>query len=186
MIMVTAGDSGASLTARSERGAAGAALGGRVLPHPLLQHPSTVGHQTSTGPRVSPPIDVRQGYPLLYMYLEPCILPYALPRSTGFPTGVPELSRGLAVLAEPPREQPHQVPVSKRLLAAATVSGRLVSADRMDPQVGWSPDGPSNIFFNAVPEHLNSHKQNYSQDSERSKTYHSTHHAQYGSPALAV
>lgn len=29
MIMVTAGDSGASLTARSERGAAGAALGGR-------------------------------------------------------------------------------------------------------------------------------------------------------------
>lgn len=29
MIMVAAGDSGASLTARSERGAAGAALGGR-------------------------------------------------------------------------------------------------------------------------------------------------------------
>jgi hypothetical protein len=39
------------------------------------------------------------------------------------------------VLAEPPREQPHRVPVSKHFLATATVSD-LVSIDRMDPQGG--------------------------------------------------
>ena len=32
-------------------------------PTPQLQHPPTQGHQTSTGPRASPPIDVRQGHP---------------------------------------------------------------------------------------------------------------------------
>ena len=48
----------------------------RVLPHhpppPITppQHPPMLGHQTSTGPRASPPIDVRQGHPLLHMYLE--------------------------------------------------------------------------------------------------------------------
>ena len=46
------------------------------------------------------------------------------------------------VLAEPPKEQLHQVPVSKCLLAMTTVSG-LMSADRRDPQVGQSQDGPS-------------------------------------------
>jgi hypothetical protein len=50
------------------------------------------------------------------------------------------------VLAEPPREQPYQIPVSKHFMAKA-----VVSADRMDPQVGQSPDGPfvslCSIFF---------------------------------------
>jgi hypothetical protein len=41
------------------------------------------------------------------------------------------------LLAEPAKEQPHQLPVSKCLLATATVLG-LVSADRMDPQMGRS------------------------------------------------
>jgi len=36
------------------------------------------------------------------------------------------------LLAEPPKEQPHQVPVSKHLLATAAVLG-LVSADMMVP-----------------------------------------------------
>jgi hypothetical protein len=65
-------------------------------------------------------------------------------------------------------------------------TGRLVSADRIDPQVGRSPDSPSNIYISAVSERLSSHKRNYSQDSERSTKYHCTHHAQYGSPALAM
>jgi hypothetical protein len=47
------------------------------------------------------------------------------------------------LLAGPPKEQRHQVPVSKHLLATATMLG-LVSADRIDPQVdpqvGQSPD----------------------------------------------
>jgi hypothetical protein len=43
--------------------------------HPLSPHfsPSispTLEHQTSTGPRASPPTDVRQGHSLLPMYLE--------------------------------------------------------------------------------------------------------------------
>ena len=45
------------------------------------------------------------------------------------------------LLAEPPKELLHQVPVSKCLLAMATVLG-LVSADRMDPQMEQSLDGP--------------------------------------------
>jgi hypothetical protein len=47
-------------------------------PAPPLQHLPMLRHQTSTGPRASPPIAVRQGHPLLHMYLEswisPCIL----------------------------------------------------------------------------------------------------------------
>ena len=55
----------------------------RVLPRPpsyctMLQHPPTLGHKTSSGPRTSPPIDVREGHPLLHMYLEPYILPSTL------------------------------------------------------------------------------------------------------------
>ena len=46
------------------------------------------------------------------------------------------------LLARPPKELPLQVPVCKHLLTTGTVSG-LVSADRMDPQVGQSLDGPS-------------------------------------------
>ena len=46
------------------------------------------------------------------------------------------------LLARPPKELPLQVPVCKHLLTTGTVSG-LVSADRMDPQVGHSLDGPS-------------------------------------------
>jgi hypothetical protein len=47
-------------------------------PAPLLQHPPTLGHQTSRRPRTSPSIDVRQGHPLLHMYLEPWI-PLSIP-----------------------------------------------------------------------------------------------------------
>ena len=47
-------------------------------PTPNLQHPPILGHQTSIEPRASPLIDVRQGHPLLSMYLEqwttPCTL----------------------------------------------------------------------------------------------------------------
>jgi hypothetical protein len=35
-------------------------------------------HQTSTGQRGSPPIALRQGHPLLHMYLEPWIPPWSL------------------------------------------------------------------------------------------------------------
>lgn len=37
------------------------------LSNPLLQHPPTHRHQRSTGPTTSPPIDVKQGHPLLHM-----------------------------------------------------------------------------------------------------------------------
>jgi hypothetical protein len=47
-------------------------------PATSLQHPPMLGHQTSTGPRASLPIDTRQGNPLLHMYLEPWILPCTL------------------------------------------------------------------------------------------------------------
>jgi hypothetical protein len=47
-------------------------------PVPPLQHPPTLGHQTSTGPRTSPPIDVRHGNPLLPMCLEPWSPPCTL------------------------------------------------------------------------------------------------------------
>ena len=44
----------------------------RVLPHPptpifLPQHSPTLGHQTPSGPRGSPPIDAPQGHSLLHM-----------------------------------------------------------------------------------------------------------------------
>jgi hypothetical protein len=103
----------------------------RVLPH-LSRH-----HQTSTGPRASPPIAARHGYPLLHMYLEPWIPPGTLLGwwSSPWEHWVVRLCIG-QLLARPPKEQPHPVPVSKHLLT--TVLG-LVSADRMDPQVGqWS------------------------------------------------
>ena len=48
----------------------------RVLPHPptlshQIQNPPTLCHQTSPGPRVSSPIAVSLGHPLLHIYLEP-------------------------------------------------------------------------------------------------------------------
>ena len=43
------------------------------LPLPLLQHPATLGHQTSPRPSSSPPVAVRKDHPLLHMYLEPKI-----------------------------------------------------------------------------------------------------------------
>jgi len=46
------------------------------------------------------------------------------------------------LLAETPKEQSHQVPASKCLLATETISG-LVSVARIDPWMGWSLDGPS-------------------------------------------
>jgi hypothetical protein len=45
---------------------------------PLLQHPLTLRHQSSPGPNGSPPIAVRQGQPLLHMYLKPWITPGTL------------------------------------------------------------------------------------------------------------
>jgi hypothetical protein len=45
---------------------------------PSLQHPPMLGHQVSTGPKASRPINVRQGQPLLHMYLEPRIPPSTL------------------------------------------------------------------------------------------------------------
>ena len=54
----------------------------RVLPPltqpPLPWHFPILGHRAFTGPRASPPIDVRQGHPLLPMWLEPWVLPCAL------------------------------------------------------------------------------------------------------------
>jgi len=41
-------------------------------------HPPTLGHQTFTGPRPSPPIDAGQGHPLLHKQLEPWVHPCAL------------------------------------------------------------------------------------------------------------
>ena len=49
----------------------------RVFPHLPIHshlppwHSPTLGHQAFTGPRASPPIDVRQDHPLLHMQLEP-------------------------------------------------------------------------------------------------------------------
>ena len=42
---------------------------------PLLQHSPMLGHQTFPEARASPPIGVRQGHPLLSMYMEPWIPP---------------------------------------------------------------------------------------------------------------
>jgi hypothetical protein len=164
----------------------------------LFQHPPLLGHQTSTGPRASPPIAVREGHPLLYMYLEPWIPPCALlgwwsslwehwvvwPANVVLPMGLQSPSAPPALkpapppgylisvwwlapsihicigylLAGPPKEQPHQVPVCKCLLITATVLG-LVSVDRMEPQVGQSPDGPSfslcSIFVPVLPLNRN-------------------------------
>jgi hypothetical protein len=46
------------------------------------------------------------------------------------------------LLATPPKELSLEIPVHKCLLTTGTVSG-LATADRMDPQVGQSLDGPS-------------------------------------------
>jgi hypothetical protein len=55
----------------------------RMFPHPpihfcfpLLAFP--LGHRAFTGPRASPPFDVRQGHPLLHMQLEPWVTPCVL------------------------------------------------------------------------------------------------------------
>ena len=55
----------------------------RVLPHPptpalLFQHPPMLGTKTSTEQRASPPINVRQGHPLLHIHLEPWVPPCTL------------------------------------------------------------------------------------------------------------
>ena len=39
----------------------------------LPSHSPTSGHQASTGPRTSSPIDARQGHPLLHIRLEPWV-----------------------------------------------------------------------------------------------------------------
>jgi hypothetical protein len=148
----------------------------------LLQHPSTLGHQTPIWLRVYPSIDTKQGHPLLLTYLEPWIPPctllgwwsslrehwvvrptdFVLPMELQSPSAPPVLLPALPLgslssvswlalsihlcfgewLVKPPKEQPHQIPVSKLLLAMLTVSS-LVSTDMMDPQVGQSPNGPS-------------------------------------------
>ena len=54
-----------------------------TYPHsldPLLQHPSSLGHQTSVRTRASPPAAVGQSYLLLHMYLELGIPQGKLPR----------------------------------------------------------------------------------------------------------
>ena len=45
----------------------------RVLPHPPTHSHLTILAFTYTGTRVSPPIDAREGHPLLYMQLEPWV-----------------------------------------------------------------------------------------------------------------
>jgi hypothetical protein len=137
-------------------------LWGCSLTHLHTPVPPMLGHQTSTGPRATPPTDVRQGHPLLRMYLEPWIppctflgwwsspwehwvvwstdivLPMGLQSSSsplvllpapppGSPSSVWWLASSIhicigQVLVGPPREQPHQVPVNKGLLARAIVS----------------------------------------------------------------
>jgi hypothetical protein len=49
-----------------------------LFPTPPLQHPPTLGHQTSTGSRASPSIDATQGHSLLTMSVEPGIPPCTL------------------------------------------------------------------------------------------------------------
>jgi hypothetical protein len=41
-------------------------------------HSPTLGHRAFTKPRASPPIDVQQGHPLLYIWLEPWVSPCVL------------------------------------------------------------------------------------------------------------
>jgi len=59
----------------------------RVFPHPsthplppvsLSWYSPTLRHWTLTWPRTSPPIDARQGHPLLHMQLEPWVYPCVL------------------------------------------------------------------------------------------------------------
>jgi hypothetical protein len=40
-----------------------------TLSCPTAQESPTLGHQTSPGPKASPPIAVRQGHPLLHLFL---------------------------------------------------------------------------------------------------------------------
>jgi hypothetical protein len=47
-------------------------------PAPPLQHPPNLEHPTSLGPRASPLVAIRQGHPLLHLYLEPWIPPDTL------------------------------------------------------------------------------------------------------------
>ena len=49
-----------------------------LLPTSLSWPSPTLGHRAFTGPRASPPIDVKQGGPLVHMQLEPLIPPCVL------------------------------------------------------------------------------------------------------------
>ena len=140
-------------------------------PAPLLQHLPMLGHQTSTGPKASPPTDVRHG-PLPVHSLVPDLVPESSgwaswhcssyrvaillcssSPSASSPIGVPELS-----LMVGPRQPQTHWSVAGRPFQGISIPGSclqahlgnsnsvcqgLVPADRMDPQVGWSWDGPS-------------------------------------------
>jgi hypothetical protein len=139
-----------------------------------------MGHQTSTGQRASPPINVRQpilcyicvwshGYLPVHVlvgslvpgstrssvqpmsfFLWDCNSPLLLQSSASSATGVPELSLMVApsthicigqLLAERPKEQPHQITAIKHLLATATVWG--FSVCRQDGSPGGAvPEWP--------------------------------------------
>jgi hypothetical protein len=43
-------------------------------PTSLPRHSPMLGHQTFTGPRITPPIDAWQGHPLQHMWVGPCVL----------------------------------------------------------------------------------------------------------------
>jgi hypothetical protein len=144
--------------------------------HPLQPHhfsiPSPMlGHQTSTRPRASSPINVWQSHPLLPMYLEPWIPPSTRlgwwsrpwehwaswwgcnppppPSSSPLansPTRVPELS--LMIICKHPHLhwsvagrtfQGTATPGSCQQAPLGNKVWGLVSADRMNPQVGQSP-----------------------------------------------
>lgn len=48
----------------------------RTLSRPTAPASSTLRHQTSTGPRASPPIGVRQRHPLLHIYGSSLYIPW--------------------------------------------------------------------------------------------------------------
>ena len=100
----------------------------------LSWHSPILGHLAFSGPRASPLFDVQQGYPLLHMHLEPWVPPCSAPwilslapllRTLCWVQWLAE-SVPLSIchaLAEPPRWQLYQAPISKPLLASTIVSG---------------------------------------------------------------